>query len=146
MTAQKTKLTLREQIEHEKIKIWDLYCKSRVLETIENTKDEVFKDFYNKYDYSFRLWGGVEFVFWLQALAKKCKSYNSELEPIAIFSLPKGSRGDAHKIKNLQVIAKQMGLDVAITSNRPLKPARVTKPRTTTPKAKRGPGERGARV
>jgi hypothetical protein len=146
MTARKTKLTLREQIEHEKIKIWDLYCKSRVQEALENTKDREFRDMYDTYMSSFRYWGGVEFVFWLQALAKKCKSYNSELESIAIFSLPKGSRSDAYKIKNLQVIAKQMGLDVAITSNRPLKPARVSKPRTTTPKAKRGPGERGAHV
>ena len=146
MTSQKKKLTLREQIANERVHMWELYCKSRVLETIENTKDEVFKDIYNTYMYTFNLWGGVEFVFWLQALAKKCKSYNSELEPIAIFPLPKGSQSDAVKIKNLQVIAKQMGLDVAITSNRPLRPARVAKPRTTTPKAKRGPGERGARV
>jgi hypothetical protein len=146
MTAQKKKLTLREQIANERMRMWDLYCKSRVLETIEKTPDRSFKDIYNTYMYTFNLWGGVEFVFWLQALAKKCKSYNSELEPIAIFPLPKGSQSDAVKINNLQVIAKQMGLDVAITSNRPLKPARVSKPRTTTPKAKRGPGERGARV
>ncbi len=146
MTAQKKKLTLREQIAIERVRMWDLYCKSRVLETIENTNDKTFREIYDTYLYSFNLWGGVEFVFWLQALAKKCKSYNSELEPIAIFPLPKGSQSDAVKINNLQVIAKQMGLDVAITSNRPLKPARVSKPRTTTPKAKRGPGERGARV
>ena len=146
MTARKTKLTLREQIANERVRMWDLYCKSRVLETIEKTPDHTFKDIYNTYMYTFNLWGGVEFVFWLQALAKKCKSYNSELEPIAIFPLPKGSKSDAHKIQNLQVIAKQMGLDVAITSNRPLKPARVTKPRTSTPKAKRGPGERGGNV
>ena len=146
MRAQKPKLTLREQIANERVRMWDLYCKSRVLETIEKTPDRSFKDIYNTYMYTFNLWGGVEFVFWLQALAKKCKSYNSELEPIAIFSLPKGSQSDAVKINNLQVIAKQMGLDVAITSNRPLKPARVSKPRTTTPKAKRGAGERGARV
>jgi hypothetical protein len=146
MRAQKPKLTLREQIANERVRMWDLYCKSRVLETIEKTPDKSFKDIYNTYMYTFNLWGGVEFVFWLQALAKKCKSYNSELEPIAIFSLPKGSQSDAVKINNLQVIAKQMGLDVAITSNRPLKPARVSKPRTTTPKAKRGAGERGGNV
>ena len=74
MATQRKQLTLREQIEHEKIKIWDLYCKSRVQEAIENTNDKVFKDIYNTYDYSFNLWGGVEFVFWLQALAKKCKT------------------------------------------------------------------------
>lgn len=146
MATQRKQLTLREQIFDQRVKIWDLYCKSRVLEALENTKDKDFRDIYNTYDDSFRLWGGVEFVFWLQALVKKCKSYNSELEPIAIFPLPKGSQSDAVKINNLQVIAKQMGLDVAITSNRPLKPARVARLRTTTPKAKRGPGERGARV
>ena len=136
MTAQKTKLTLREQIEHEKIKIWDLYCKSRVQEALENTKDKDFKDIYDTYDYSFRLWGGVEFVYWLQALVKKCKSYNSDLEPIAIFSLPKRNDGDKTKITMLKVISKQMGLDVEITSRRELKPARPVKP--PKPKYKRG--------
>ena len=144
-TAHK-KLTTREQIAEEKFKIWDLYCKSRVQETLENTKEQTYKEFYNTYMYSFNLWGGVELVFWLQALAKKCKSYNSELDPIAIFSLSKRDKGDKTKIFNLQVIAKQMGLDVTITNNRQPKPAVVRKPRVTTPKVKRGPGERGARV
>jgi hypothetical protein len=136
MATQRKQLTLREQIFNERVKIWDLYCKSRVLETIENTKDDVFKDFYNKYDYSFRLWGGVEFVFWLQAFVKKCKSYNSDLDPIAIFSLPKRSAGDQYKIAMLKVMARQMGLDVEITSRRELKPARPVKP--PKPKYKRG--------
>lgn len=146
MASTRKKLTTREKIAEEKFKIWDLYCKSRVQETLENTKDEVFKDFYNKYEYSFRLWGGVELAYWLQALVKKCKSYNSEFEPISIFPLPKRDKGDKAKIFNLQIIAKQMGLDVNITNNRQPKPAVVRKPRVTTPKVKRGPGERGARV
>ena len=49
------------------------------------------------------------------------------------------------QIFNLQVIAKQMGLDVTITNNRQPKPAVVRKPRATTTKVQRGPGERGAR-
>ena len=136
MATQRKQLTLREQIANERMHLWDLYCKSRVLETIENTKDEVFKDFYNKYEYSFRLWGGVEFVFWLQAFVKKCKTYNSDLEPIAIFPLPKRNVGDKTKINMLKVLAKQMGLDVEITSRRALKPARPVKP--PKPKYKRG--------
>ncbi len=136
MATQRKQLTLREQIEHEKIKIWDLYCKSRVQEAIENTNDKVFKDIYNTYDYSFNLWGGVEFVFWLQALAKKCKTYDGELESIAMFSLPKRNDGDRRKLLMLNVIAKQMGLDVEITSLRPLKPPPPVKP--PKPKYKRG--------
>lgn len=136
MVTQRKQLTLREQIANERVKIWDLYCKTRVQETIENTKDEVFKDFYNRYEYSFRLWGGVEFVFWLQAFVKKCKTYNSDLEPIAIYPLPKRNDGDKTKINMLKVIAKQMGLDVEITSLRALKPARPVKP--PKPKYKRG--------
>ena len=136
MATQRKQLTLREQIAIERMHMWDLYCKSRVLETIENTKDEVFKDFYNKYEYSFRLWGGVEFVFWLQALVKKCKSYNRDLEPSAIFSLPKRNDGDKTKMTMMKVIAKQMGLDVEIASLRALKPAPPVKP--PKPKYKRG--------
>lgn len=143
MVEPRKKLTLREQIFNERVRCWDLYCKLRVQQTIENTDDSNFRDMYDDYMRGFRLWGGVELVFWLQALSKKFKSYNSDLEPIAIFPLPKGSQSDAAKIKNLQVIAKQMGLDVAITSNRLLKPARVTKPRVTTKKVKLGPGQRG---
>jgi hypothetical protein len=136
MATQRKQLTLREQIFDQRVKIWDLYCKSRVLEAFEKTKDSDFRDIYNTYDHSFRLWGGVEFVFWLQALVKKCKSYNSNLEPIAIFSLPKRGDGDKTKITMLKVIAKQMGLDVEITSRRALKPARPVKP--PKPKYKRG--------
>ena len=128
MATKRKQLTLREQIEQEKLKIWDLYCKSRVQEAIENTNDKVFKDIYNTYDYSFNLWGGVEFVFWLQALAKKCKTYDSELGSIAMFSLPKRNDGDRTKIQMLSVIAKQMGLDVEITSLRALKPPPPVKP------------------
>jgi len=127
MATSRKKLTTREQIAQEKLKIWDLYCKSRVQETLEKTKEDTYKDIYNTYMYSFNLWGGVEFVFWLQALAKKCKSYNSDIEPIAIFSLPKRNEGDKKKIFNLQLIAKQMGLDVTITNNRKPKPPVVRK-------------------
>ena len=136
MATQRKQLTLREQIFDQHVKIWNLYCKSRVQETLENTNDEVFKDFYNRYEYSFRVWGGVEFVFWLQAFVKKCKTYNSDLEPIAIFSLPKRNDGDKTKITMMKVIAKQMGLDVEITSLRALKPAPPVKP--PKPKYKRG--------
>jgi len=136
MATQRKQLTLREQIANERLKIWDLYCKSRVLETLENTKDRDFRDMYSTYMNSFRFWGGVEFVFWLQAFVKKCKSYNSDLDPIAIFSLPKRSAGDQYKIAMLKVMARQMGLDVEITNNKPLKPARAVKP--PKPKYKRG--------
>jgi hypothetical protein len=136
MATQRKQLTLREQITNERLKIWDLYCKSRVLETLENTKDRDFRDMYGTYTNSFRFWGGVEFVFWLQAFVKKCKSYNSDLEPIAIFSLPKRSASDKTKIGHLILISKQMGLDVEITSRRELKPARPVKP--PKPKYKRG--------
>ena len=136
MATQRKQLTLREQITNERLRIWDLYCKSRVLETLENTKDRDFRDMYGTYTNSFRFWGGVEFVFWLQAFVKKCKSYNSDLEPIAIFSLPKRSVSDKTKIGHLILISKQMGLDVEITSRRKLKPARPVKP--PKPKYKRG--------
>lgn len=127
MATTRKKLTTREQIAQEKLRIWDLYCKSRVQETLERTKEDTYKEIYNTYMYSFNLWGGVEFVFWLQALAKKCKGYNSEIEPIAIFSLPKRNEGDKKKIFNLQLIAKQMGLDVTITNNRKPKPPVIRK-------------------
>ena len=136
MATQRKQLTLREKITNERLKIWDLYCKSRVLEALENTKDRDFRDMYDTYMNSFRFWGGVEFLFWLQAFVKKCKSYNRDLEPIAIFSLPKRSASDKYKIGNLIVISKQMGLDVEITSRRELKPARPVKP--PKPKYKRG--------
>jgi hypothetical protein len=65
MTTQRKQLTLREQIFDQRVKIWDLYCKSRVLETLENTKDRDFRDMYGTYMNSFRFWGGVEFVFFV---------------------------------------------------------------------------------
>lgn len=116
MPASNNKLPIRDQIFNQKLKVWDLYCKSRVAETIENTKDQTFRDIYNTYNYSFNLWGGVEVVFWLQALVKKFRQYNSDIEPIYVFSTPKRGASDTEKIANLRVIAKQMGLDVTITN------------------------------
>ena len=103
-------------------------------DALENTKDSTFKDIYNTYRYSFNLWGGVELVFWLEALVKKFKTYDSNIEPIAIFSLSMRTDADAAKIQKLKVIAHQMGLDVTITSNEALKPARVATPRVRLPK------------
>ena len=118
MSAKRKQLSLKEQIELEKHKIWDLYCKSRVLEAIENTDDKTFKQIYDIYNYSFNLWGGVEFEFWIQALAKKCKSYNAEISNLSVFALANRNDSEKMKIRRLEVIAKQMGLDVSIQSNR----------------------------
>ena len=127
MVTQRRTLTTREKIKLQRLEIWNLYCKSRVVEVSENTKDDTFKDIYNTYNYSFRLWGGVELVFWLQALVKKFKSYNSEFEPIAIFALPKRTETKAAKLQHLKVIAHQLGLDVTITSNQTPKPTPAAK-------------------
>lgn len=116
--SRKLSRTIKEQIFDLKLKIWDLYCKSRVLETIEKTEDKTFKDIYKVYNYSFNVWGGVELVFWLQALVKKFKTYNPKIEQIYIFALSKKTDSDAKKLLNLKVIAKQMGLDVSIVKNK----------------------------
>ena len=127
MVAQRRKLTTREKIKQQRQEIWNLYCKSRVAEALENTKDSTFKDIYNTYSYSFNLWRGVELVFWLQALVKKFKTYNSNIEPITIFHLSKRTDTDAAKIQRLKDIAHQMGLDVTITSNQASKPTPAAK-------------------
>lgn len=125
MATEAKKLPIRDQIFNQKLKIWDLYCKARVAETIENTPDKTFREIYSTYDYSFNLWGGVEAVFWLQALVKKFRQYKPEIEPIFVFSTPAKSAGDNEKIMHLNLIAKQLGLDVKITNNRTPKPRTV---------------------
>lgn len=127
MSQSDKKLPIRDQIFNQKLKIWDLYCKLRVAETIEKTDDKSFRDIYNAYNYTFNLWGGVELVFWLQALVKKFRQYNPEIEPIYVFSSTKRTSGDNEKIRHLQVIANQLGLDVTITNNRTPKQRAVRK-------------------
>lgn len=131
MVASNKQLPIRDQISNQRLKIWDLYCKSRVAETLENTSDKTFRDIYNAYNYTFNLWGGVEFVFWLQALVKKFRQYNSNIEPIYVFSSSTKTAGDKEKMRNLQSIAKQMGLDVTITNNRKPKPPVVRKKKSS---------------
>lgn len=111
-------ITIKEQIFNQKLEIWDLYCKLRVQETIENEGDRTFKDIYLTYLRTFNVWGGVELVFWLQALVKKFRGYNKQIEQIYIFSLSKQTDSDAMKLRNLKAIAKRMGLDVTITHNK----------------------------
>lgn len=106
-----------KQIFNQKLKIWNLYSKMRVAQTLENTKEQTFRDIYNTYSYSFNLWGGVELVFWLQALVKKFKSYDSDIEPIYIYSLSKRNDNRDYKLNQLKAIAKQMNLDVTIKLN-----------------------------
>jgi hypothetical protein len=146
MATARKKLTIREQIFNERVKAWNLYERMQVQKVLENTSEDKQEDIYSSYINIYRYWGGVEFIYWLRAVGDICRHHNKDIENFAIFHLPARDKGDKTKIFNLQIIAKQMGLDVTITNNRQPKPAVVRKPRVTTPKVKRGPGERGARV
>jgi hypothetical protein len=108
---------LWEQIFDQKVKIWTLYEKMQVQKTIENTNQSKQREIYLDYISTFNYWGGVEFVYWLSAVAKMCKKQNTNVETVAIFALPKRNESDDSKLLNLKVIAKQMGLDVTITKN-----------------------------
>ncbi len=117
MAKTKIKPSLREQIFDEKVKIWTLYEKMQVQKALENTNQSKQREIYLDYISTFNYWGGVEFVFWLGAIAKMCKKQNNKVGNVAIFSLPKRNDSDDAKIRNLKVIARQMGLNVTITKN-----------------------------
>ncbi len=117
MAKTKIKPSLREQIFDEKVKIWTLYEKMQVQKTLENTSDRKQREIYLDYLSTFNYWGGVEFVYWLSAIAKMCKKHDKEVDNVAVFSMPKRNDSEANKLTRLRVIAKQMGLDVTITKN-----------------------------
>jgi hypothetical protein len=116
--ARKTiKQSLRKQIFDQKVKIWTLYEKMQVQKTIENTNKSKQREIYLDYISTFNYWGGVEFVYWLSAVAKICKKQDSRIDNVAIFPLSRRSESEETKLTKLKVIAKQMGLDVTITKN-----------------------------
>ena len=132
MATQRKKLTLREQIFNEKVKIWDLYNRMQVQRVLENTSDVKQKELYNAFAHIYRLWGGVEFVNWLRAVGQICRNNDKELENFVLFHLPKRNSSNKVKMMNLQVVARQMGLDVTITNNRQARPEVVRKPKSIT--------------
>jgi hypothetical protein len=117
MVTQRRKLTLREQIFNEKVKVWSLYNSMQVQKVLEHTSIDEQDDINYSFTKIYKYWGGVEFVNWLRAVCKICRDRNKEIENIIIFNLPKRTASDDYKINNLKVIAKQMGLDVTITKN-----------------------------
>ena len=117
MATQRKKLTLQEQIQNEKLKIWDLYNRMQVQRVLENTNEYKQKELYSAFVSTYLVWGGVELSNWLRAVGQICRNNNKELENFVLFHLPKRNASDKVKMMNLQVVAKQMGLDVTITKN-----------------------------
>ena len=117
MTKSKKKLSLREQLFDAKVKVWTLHHKMQVQKVLENTSESKQREIYLDYLQTFRVWGGVEFVNWLSAVAKMCKKQDGNIDNVAVFYLPKRNDSEQAKITNLKIIAKQMGLDVTVIKN-----------------------------
>jgi len=79
-------------------------------------------------DHSYqRNYGVVAYQYWLRAVVRSMKPNMKHLNQVLVYELQSRTSSDAQKQRFLNVMAKQMGLDVTITNNRVPKPGKKSK-------------------
>ena len=71
--------------------------------------------------------GAVAYQYWLRAVIRSMKPKIKYLNQVLVYELQSNTSSDAQKQGFLNVMAKQMGLDVTIKNNRVPKPGKKSK-------------------
>jgi hypothetical protein len=94
---------------------------TQVFERLSQQQRDQLDSMYRGYQ---RDYGAVAYQYWLRAVVRSMRSNIKNLNQVQVHELQSRSAGDKQKILYLQVMAKQMGMDVTINNNRAAKPAR----------------------
>lgn len=94
---------------------------TQVFERLSQQQRDQLDSMYRGYQ---RDYGAVSYQYWLRAVVRSMRPNIKNLNQVQVHELQSRSAGDKQKILYLQVMAKQMGMDVTINNNRAAKPAR----------------------
>lgn len=98
---------------------------AQVFERLSQQQRDQLDSMYRGYQ---RDYGAVAYQYWLRAVVRSMRPNIKNLNQVQVHELQSRSAGDKQKIIYLQVMAKQMGMDVTINNNRTVKPRKRVKP------------------
>ena len=124
MDAERKSVRLRKQAAEQRQHVFEIaekYEEQLIFERItEEQRDQLDAILYSYQ----RNYGSVTYEYWLRAVVRKMKPKINYLNQVLVFELESRTRSDNQKIKILNVMAKQMLLDVTIANNRIPKPGK----------------------
>ena len=127
MDAERKSVRLREKIEEQKQHIFEIAEKHQeqiVFERITQEQRDQLERMLHSYQQHH---GVVAYQYWLRAAVRCMRPNIKHLNQVLVYELQSLSSSDAQKQRFLNVMAKQMGMDVTITNNRPPKPGKKSK-------------------
>lgn len=98
---------------------------AQVFERLSQQQRDQLDSMYRGYQ---RDYGAVAYQYWLRAVVRSMRPNIKNLNQVQVHELQSRSASDKQKIIYLQVMAKQMGMDVTINNNRTVKPRKRVKP------------------
>jgi hypothetical protein len=127
MVAERKSVRLREKIEEQKQHIFELAEKHQeqlIFERLTQEQRDQLDEILHSYQ---RNYGVVAYQYWLRAVVRSMKPNMKHLNQVLVYELQSRTSSDAQKQRFLNVMAKQMGLDVTIKNNRVPKPGKKSK-------------------
>jgi hypothetical protein len=127
MEAERKSVRLREKIEEQKQHIFEIAEKHQeqiVFERITQQQRDQLDAILHSYQ---RNYGVVAYQYWLRAVVRSMKPNMKHLNQVLVYELQSRTSSDAQKQRFLNVMAKQMGMDVTITNNRVPKSGKKSK-------------------
>ena len=127
MDAKRKSVRLREQVAQQKQRVFEIaekYSELKVFERLpQSSRDELDMMLF-RYQQQH---GPVSYQYWLRAVVRSMKENIRYISQVLVYEIPPRSERDSQKLKFLEVMGKQMGLDVTITNNSVLKPGKKRK-------------------
>ena len=127
MEAERKSVHLREKIEEQKQHIFEIAEKHQeqiVFERITQEQRDQLDAILRSYQ---RNYGVVAYQYWLRAVVRSMKPNMKHLNQVLVYELQSRTSSDSQKQRFLNVMAKQMGMDVTITNNRVQKSGKKSK-------------------
>ena len=127
MDAERKSVRLREQVAQQKQRVFEIaekYSELKVFERLpQSSRDELDMMLF-RYQQQH---GPVSYQYWLRAVVRSMKENIRYISQVLVYEIPPRSERDSQKLKFLEVMGKQMGLDVTITNNSVPKPGKKRK-------------------
>ena len=127
MDAERKSVRLRKQAAEQRQHVFEIaekYEEQLIFERItEEQRDQLDAILYSYQ----RNYGVVAYQYWLRAVVRSMKPNMKHLNQVLVYELQSRTSSDSQKQRFLNVMAKQMGMDVTITNNRVPKPGKKSK-------------------